>query len=142
MGFDVCASMGTHTSTTMKRIRKIIFSVAVLQIMIWTVILRTNYAPERIQQLTMLAAAGLTLAAGVSLRRGAANWAQAAQVVALLAYFAVATVWAAFEPEVIEGLLLLTLTGAILLVIVPPIVSVVALHFLKRAIAKNGYTSP
>jgi hypothetical protein len=126
----------------MKRIRKIIFGVAVLQIIIWTMILRANYAPERIQQLTMLAAAALTIAAGVSLRRGAASWAQAAQGAALLVYFAVAAVWAAFEPEVIEGLLLLTMTGAILLVIAPPIVSVVALHCLKRALAKNDHISP
>jgi len=126
----------------MKLSRKIIFCVAGLQVLIWTVMLRANYAPEGIQQCTMLAAAVLTIAAGVSLRRRVANWAQAAQGVALLAYFAVAAVWAAFEPEVMEGLLLLTLTGAILLVIVPPIVSVVALHFLKRGLAKNGRTSP
>jgi len=126
----------------MKRIRTTTFCVAVLQVLIWIVIFRPAYAPERIQQCTMLAAAVLTIAAGVSLRRGVASWAQAAQGVALLAYFAVAAVWAAFEPEVMEGLLLLTLTGAILLVIVPPIVSVVALHFLKRGLAKNGRTSP
>ena len=126
----------------MKRIRKIIFCVAVLQVIIWTVILRSNYAPERIQQFTMLAAAAVTLAAGVRLRRGTASWAQAAQVVAIIVYFAVAAVWAAFDPEVIEGILLLTMTGAILLIIVPPIVSVVALHFLKRAIARNDRTSP
>ena len=111
--------------------------VGIAQVMIWTVILGAAYAPERIQQVTMIAAAALTVVAGVRRTRRAASVAQAAQGVALLVYGSVAAIWAKVEPEVVEGLLILVLTGAILLVIAPPIASIIALHFLKRAIARD-----
>ena len=112
--------------------RKMVIGIAAAQLLSWSLLLRAAYAPEGIQQGVMLAAAGLTLFAGLRPSRGAATLAQGAQVAALLVYGAVAAVWALVNPEVIEGLLMLTMTGAILFVVVPPIASVIALHYLKR----------
>ena len=121
----------------MNRIRMTTIGIGIAQAMIWTVFFWAAYAPERIQQVTMIAAAALTVVAGVRRTRRSASLAQTAQGIALLVYGAVAAIWATVEPEADEGIFLMIVTGAILLVIAPPIAGIVTLHFLKRAIARN-----
>ena len=122
----------------MKTIRIAIIGLAIAQAIIWVVILKPGYAPERIEQCVTILAAVLTLIAALRITRLWATMAQFGQITALATYVVVTVLWAQHDSEVIEGILFLVMSGAIALWIAPPLISLAALTFLKRSMNKNG----
>jgi hypothetical protein len=118
---------------------KIRLAVAVLAVLfagIWTLVLRPGFVPERYQQIAMLLAASVTASAAIWPARRLATIAQATNLVALGVYALIALSWARHDSEVAEGIAMMFVTGAILLVILPPVASIVALQMLKARFLK------
>lgn len=120
----------------MKAIRLTIIALATAQLYVWILVLQSTYWPEHVQQGVMILAAVLTFAAAVRARTRWVTLAQIGQVAALLAYVGTTALWIGGDQEVLDGFLMLALSGAIALVIVPPVGCLVALHLLRRILNK------
>ena len=117
----------------MKKTQIATLLLAFTQAIIWTLVLRASYAPERVEQAAMIAATALTAVAAVRPYRLLATVAQMGQTVALLIYVAVSVHWARTDGEAAAGLAMMIMSGGILLVVAPPVANLIALQLLKKS---------